>query len=212
MPPPYDAILFDLLTALLDSWTLWNAVTGDEERGMRWRAAYLKHTYETGGYRSYESLVAEAASVAGYPQSLADDLVTRWDELQPWPAVTQTLDALRPQFRLGIVTNCSEGLAQRAARRAGIFDVVVSAERAGFYKPHSHPYRMALNELKVDPARTLFVAGSPFDLVGAASLNMPVFWHNHIGMALPFGIPRPAFESREFTDLLRVAFTAEALS
>jgi 2-haloacid dehalogenase len=25
----YDAVLFDLLTALLDSWTLWADVTGD---------------------------------------------------------------------------------------------------------------------------------------------------------------------------------------
>ena len=27
----YDAVLFDLLTGLLDSWTLWNAVAGSEQ-------------------------------------------------------------------------------------------------------------------------------------------------------------------------------------
>jgi hypothetical protein len=27
--PRYDAVLFDLLTALLDSWTLWAAVAGE---------------------------------------------------------------------------------------------------------------------------------------------------------------------------------------
>jgi hypothetical protein len=26
----YDGVLFDLLTALLDSWTLWNNVAGNE--------------------------------------------------------------------------------------------------------------------------------------------------------------------------------------
>jgi len=29
--PRYDAVLFDLLTTLLDSWTLWNAVAGSAD-------------------------------------------------------------------------------------------------------------------------------------------------------------------------------------
>ena len=152
-----------------------------------------------------KTIVAEAASLAGYPRSWAGDLVARWDELQPWPDVAGTLDALRPQFRVGVVTNCSEALAQRAARRAGSFDVVVSAERAGFYKPDSRTYRLALDELGVEPARTLFVAGSPYDLSGAANVGMPVFWHNHIGLTAPEGTPRPAAESRELRDLLDFA-------
>lgn len=35
------AVLFDLLTALLDSWTVWNAAAGSEARGRAWRAEYL---------------------------------------------------------------------------------------------------------------------------------------------------------------------------
>lgn len=64
----YDGILFDLLTALLDSWSLWNAVTGDAGAGGRWRAEYLRATYETGPYRPYEDLVAEAADAVGLPR------------------------------------------------------------------------------------------------------------------------------------------------
>jgi 2-haloacid dehalogenase len=30
MTRAYDAVLFDLLTALLDSWTLWNNVAGSD--------------------------------------------------------------------------------------------------------------------------------------------------------------------------------------
>ena len=54
----FDVVLFDLLTALLDSWTLWNIVAGSPEDGRKWRAAYLRRTYETGAYRPYETLVA----------------------------------------------------------------------------------------------------------------------------------------------------------
>jgi len=37
----YDAVAFDLLTALIDSWTLWNAVAGSADAGLRWRRRYL---------------------------------------------------------------------------------------------------------------------------------------------------------------------------
>ncbi|MGB9644630.1 MAG: hypothetical protein WCB44_05795, partial [Stellaceae bacterium] len=61
----FDAVLFDLLTALLDSWTLWNIVAGSPEAGRKWRAAYLRRTYGTGAYRPYVALVAEAAAEVG---------------------------------------------------------------------------------------------------------------------------------------------------
>jgi len=57
----YDAVVFDLLTALIDSWTLWNAVAGSADDGMKWRRRYLEITYGCGAYRPYETLVREAA-------------------------------------------------------------------------------------------------------------------------------------------------------
>jgi 2-haloacid dehalogenase len=82
----YDAVLFDLLTALLDSWSLWNAVAGDAGDGRRWRAEYLRITYATGAYRPYEDLVAEAAEAAGLDRRLATALEAHYDQLQPCPA------------------------------------------------------------------------------------------------------------------------------
>src|SRR5271155_2367465 len=67
----FDAVLFDLLTALLDSWTLWNLVAGRPNAGRKWRAAYLRRTYETGAYRPYETLVAEAAAEVALSPALA---------------------------------------------------------------------------------------------------------------------------------------------
>ena len=62
------AVLFDLLTALLDSWTLWNDVASSEERGRKWRAEYLRLTYGCGSYVPYEQLVREAAVATGLPE------------------------------------------------------------------------------------------------------------------------------------------------
>src|SRR5207249_1185192 len=183
-PERPKAVLFDLLTALLDSWTLWDAVAGNRDDGRRWRAAYLKNTYGEGRYRPYETLVGEAAVAIGLSADLGDRLIARYGELMPWPELSEVLGPLQGAVPFAIVTNCSEALGRIAAARTGIaFDVVVTAERAGFYKPHPAPYRLALAELGVAPPECLFVAGSAYDLAGAAAVGLPVFWHDRIGMA-----------------------------
>ena len=67
----YDAVIFDLLTALIDSWSLWNDVAGSPDDGMKWRRRYLEITYGCGPYRPYETLVREAARDVGLPEGLA---------------------------------------------------------------------------------------------------------------------------------------------
>lgn len=188
----YDAVVFDLLSALLDSWTLWNEIAGGQEAGMCWRGAYLRHTYAAHVYRPYEALVAEAAEQIGLPARLADQLTARWDELQPWPETGEVLGELARRLPLATVTNCSEALGARAAARVGApLAVVVTAERAGRYKPDPHPYRLALAELGIAPERALFVAGSPCDIPGAIGAGLPVVWHNRLGLDLPPDSPRP---------------------
>src|SRR5690242_3191508 len=169
------AVLFDLLTALIDSWTLWNAVAGGEADGRRWRAAYLRRTYGEGRYRPYEALVAEAAVEVGLPAAFGERLASRYGELAPWPGVPDVLGPLRDRVLLATVTNCSEALGRIAAARIGVtFDAVVTAERAEFYKPHRRPYELALEELGVAAHEALFVAGSAYDLFGAAAVGLPV--------------------------------------
>src|SRR5438477_5204905 len=106
----YDAVVFDLLTGLLDSWTLWNSVAGSAEDGMRWRRRYLEITYGCGAYRPYETLVREAAKDAGLPVSCADRLESRWHEIEPWPEVSSVLARLAERLPLAVATNCSERL------------------------------------------------------------------------------------------------------
>jgi len=199
----YDAVVFDLLTALLDSWSLWNAVAGSEVRGQTWRRRYLEITYGCGAYRPYQTLVRQAARDAGLPERLGDELERRWDELQPWPEVRHVLQNIG--LPLAVATNCSSGLGQRAAARVGVaFAVVETAERAGFYKPHPEVYRAVLRRLGTAAGRTLFVAGSAADVPGAKAVGMPVYWHNRIGLA-PSDDTRPDFLEATLEPLLRCA-------
>lgn len=188
-----EAILFDLLTALLDSWSVWNHAAGSSADGLRWRRAYLELTYGCGAYRPYEDLVREAAAVAGVPVSAADALTAHWNTLRPWPEGPAVLANLNARgIKLGVVTNCSVALGRQAAERVGVpFSAVVTSEETGYYKPRPESYRAALDRLGTDPARTLFVAGSPADIPGAAGVGMPVFWHNRAGLPFVADAARP---------------------
>ena len=177
----YEAVIFDLLTALTDSWSLWNSVAGSPERGMAWRRRYLEITYGCGAYRPYETLVREAARDVGLPQQLGDDLEWRWLELSPWPEAASALQ--RIPVPLAVATNCSVRLGRQAADRVGVpFAIVETAESVGFYKPRPEVYHTVLKRLGTAPERTLFVAGSASDVPGAKRAGMPVYWHNRIGL------------------------------
>jgi 2-haloalkanoic acid dehalogenase type II len=181
---------------------VWNRVAGSEEAGRRWRAAYLELTYGCGPYRPYETLVAEAARSVGLDEGSAKVLKAQWHRIEPWDEAPGVLRNLKNNHKLGIVTNCSERLGRAAAGRLGVpFDVIVTSERAGFYKPDPAPYRLALSELDLKADEVLFVAGSGFDLVGTGRVGLDTYWHNRVGLQRPPGAPPPLRESRSLADL-----------
>lgn len=126
------AIIFDLLTALLDSWSLWNSSAGSPENGLRWRSRYLELTFGCGAYKPYEHLVNQSAKDVGLGSEAPIKLLKSWDQLKPWPEVEDVLKKLRAKgYKLGVVTNCSTELGKRAAKLVGIWDAVVTAEEIG---------------------------------------------------------------------------------
>jgi 2-haloacid dehalogenase len=178
----YDAVLFDLFSALTDSQPLWDEVAGSAAVGARWREESSRVAYSAGPYRPFVETVAQAARFVGVQPTRAADLLRGMGErLGPWPEAPEVLRRLSESVRIGVVTNCSEEVGQRAAARVGVhFDTVVTAEAAGAYKPSPEPYWLALDRLGVEPSRALFVAGSPADINGASGVGMRVWWHNRL--------------------------------
>jgi 2-haloacid dehalogenase len=126
------AVIFDLLTALLDSWSLWKSAAGSPENGHKWRVRYLELTFGCGAYKSYEDLVHQSASDVGLGSEAPAKLLEDWDQLEPWPEVGNVLTKLRAEgFKLGVVTNCSTELGRRAAKLVGAWDGIVTAEEVG---------------------------------------------------------------------------------
>lgn len=204
------AIVFDLLTALLNSWDSWDKATptGSTTEGRRWRARYLDLTFGAGAYTpstSYETLIRRAADDVGLPQSSADALLQGWAQLAPWPEVPRILEALRSkEYKIGVVTNCSNVLGQAAVQRVeqcvgnGFrFDGAVTAEESGYYKPVDYAYQYLFTKMGLSSSEVLFVAGSAGDVQGAHDAGMRVVWHNHVGLAKK----GQAVSLRESTDL-----------
>ena len=180
---PYRAVGFDLLTALLNTWALWSDVAGSSAAGMRWHAA-SQDLRRGRDYTPFPDIVRAAARAAGVSQEQAEELLSRWGEFEPWPDVLAALERLDGRTTF-IVTNCSTELGRRAAQRAGHFDLVLTAEEAGAYKPDPRPYRAALDTLSLDAHEVLFVAGSSHDVGGASRVGMDVYWANRGGAAAP---------------------------
>ncbi|HUG05904.1 MAG TPA: HAD-IA family hydrolase [Candidatus Limnocylindria bacterium] len=172
----YTAVGFDLLTALLDTWSLFAEVAGGRDLGMRWHAS-SQSLLRGKRYRPFEDIVRDAADAVGIERARADQLLARWGQSAPWPDVPEILPRLGSYTRF-IVTNCSERLGALAAARVGTFDLVMTAERAGAYKPDPRPYRAALDALNLQRKRVLFVAGSAHDVGGASRAGMDVYWAN----------------------------------
>jgi 2-haloacid dehalogenase len=194
--PQFRAVAFDLLTALIDSWSLWIEIAGEETQGRAWRGASLRRVTTAGSYRPYEAIVAEAVEETGLAARHAEKLIERWERggLSPWPEAPSVLAQLAAAgWRTAVVTNCSQRLAEAAAAATGHrFDEIVSAERAGIYKTDPRAYQAGLAALgNPDPAEILFVAGSAHDVPGAGAVGMPVYWSNRFADRIPPGAPPP---------------------
>ena len=171
---------------------------------MRWHAA-SQELLRGKPYRPFADIVRESAASVGIASVKADELLRRWGDFVPWPDVPAVMARLHGRTRF-VVTNCSKELGARAAKRAGTFDLVMTAEEAGAYKPDPRPYRAALAALRLDARDVLFVAGSAHDVGGASRVGMGVYWANR-GKA---PAPADAVALREEPDLRGLLALVEA--
>jgi hypothetical protein len=74
-PLHVEAVAFDLLTALMDSWSLWERVAGDVPLGRRWRTTSLQLITAAGTYVPYPEMVRQAAVAVDLPVERSDELL-----------------------------------------------------------------------------------------------------------------------------------------
>lgn len=70
----------------------------------------------------------------------------------------------RDRLVAGVSNGDLDALARLANRNAISWDIALSTGTARTFKPAPAAYRYAIGALRIDPARTLFIAAHPWDL------------------------------------------------
>jgi 2-haloacid dehalogenase len=113
---------------------------------------------------SLEALL-DRFGVGGLTEAEVEHLTRAWHRLDPWPDAIPGLRRLKPQYVIAPLSNGHVRLLANMAKRAGIpWDLILSAELAGHYKPDEEVYLTAVDLLDLDAEEVMMVAAHERDL------------------------------------------------
>lgn len=190
----YDIITFDCYGTLID-WesgicSAFASAAAAEARQLdkaQMLKAYaeIEPGVEAAPYRCYRDVLTETAQLVAerLGWSLSREHAQFLAESLPgWPAFTDTNPALErlaaAGYSLGILSNIDDDLLAGTRRHFTVaFDLIVTAQQVGSYKPaHGH---FTEARLRLGDKRWLHAAQSSFhDVIPARSLGVPVAWIN----------------------------------
>jgi len=113
--------------------------------------------------------------------------------LTPFADVRAALAALGPRPRW-ILSNGTLAMLDPLVRHNGLdadLDGVLSVDDAGIYKPSPRVYRLAVDRLRLPPARIGFVSSNCWDAIGAKAFGFKAFWINRTGAPVDRHGPPP---------------------
>ncbi|SMY35097.1 pyrimidine 5'-nucleotidase [Photobacterium andalusiense] len=122
-----------------------------------------------------------------------DFLMAMADICTPLDGAKSLLEALKPQAKLGIITNGFTALQEIRLQRTGfadLFDVLIISEQVGVAKPDIKIFDYACHQMG-EPQRqqVLMVGDNPYsDILGGINAGMDTCWLNCDHKSQPVGI------------------------
>lgn len=170
-----------------------------------WRTKQLEYTWihaATGQRATFWELTersldyAIAASGARVDDATRALLLDAYRELDAYPEVASVLTALKASgARLAILSNGNSDMLERAVDSAGLsgqFEVMLSVEAAGTFKPHASVYRLAVEAFDAPPQAMTFCSSNRWDIAGATVFGFRCVWVNRFGRPDEYPDMRPA--------------------
>ena len=118
---------------------------------------------------------------------LRDEIMALYLKLEAYPEAEAALQAVRAKGRrTAILSNGSPSMLDSAVRSSGLdklFDMVLSVEDVGIYKPSRRVYRHAMQKLTLHDAPSIcFVSANTWDAQAAAQFGFQVVRVDRFGL------------------------------
>ncbi len=177
-----------LMNEVYLSQILTGMMTLDEGRAVRFKKAF-----EVCGVNADEKLISEASASYRSVYLTVNGLVKGAYEL---------LEALRNQYKIGIITNNLVSEQEMKLRKGGIehlVDVMLTSEEAGVAKPHPDIFNAMLKKLDVTADEVVMIGDYwNSDITGAHHLGIRCIWINVYDEICPN--PEMAIEVKSIED------------
>ncbi len=150
------------------------------------------------------TVLARVGAAAGYGDSFIDDAFGVFDavrnDVELFPEVIPTLEALRDRYKLIAVTNGNANLDTIGI--AHLFHDVVTAAKAGAAKPARQVFELAVKVGGANHQQTLHVGDHPvYDVDGARNAGLRTVWVNRTASRWPEQFATPDIEVAHIGEL-----------
>ena len=173
------AVFFDLGYTLVNEDRVWQVRCREQAAMPEAKRRHIKSIA-----LSLEMIRASVAYLPPYPTALARFGLTEKAPYRPeyetlYPDAERVLSALSGKYTLGVIANQIEGLEARLADFgiADHFSVVVSSAEAGFEKPDTRIFSLALEKAGCSPENAVMIGDRlDNDIFPAKQLGMKTIW------------------------------------
>jgi 2-haloacid dehalogenase len=121
------------------------------------------------------------------------------------------LESLRGRgLRLGVLSQSSAAATDSVLRFAGLrdrFELVLSAQDAGAFKPDLRPYRYALEQTKADAGNAVCMVSHWWDVAGAKRAGLRTGWVARRERSLLDTVPAPDYTGRDLAEVAEAIVT-----
>jgi 2-haloacid dehalogenase len=155
--------------------------------------------------RLIEAGLRRRLRLAGRDEQGAVEALELMGTMPAYLEAPRALETLRGVgLRLAVLAQSSVAAADGVLRFAGLrdrFDLVLSAEEAGAYKPDPRPYRMALERTGAGPGELCHVSTYWWDVAGAKRAGLLTGWVARRERALLDSVPEPDYTGRDLVEV-----------
>ena len=151
-----------------------------------------------------EAAMRRRLRLAGADESNAAAARELMGTMPAYLEVPGALESLRARgLRLGVLAQSSADATDAVLRFAGLrdrFELVLSAQESGAYKPDLRPYRMAIERTGADGSDIVFVSTHWWDVAGGKRAGMKTGWVARRERSLLDTVPPPDFTGRDLAE------------